>query len=119
MSRITLIVQGEIDKIKNQLPERAVRVSTELRNSVFHVMVGGGVSAPGEPPGVRTGNYRDSFEASSESDAERYVAKVTSDCLYGPFLEEGTRKMEPRPHCDRIAEDALPRVLEIYGEPYN
>ncbi len=47
-----------------------------------------------------------------------FTAKVTSDCLYGPFLEDGTSKMAARPHCDRIAEDALPQAIAIYSEPY-
>lgn len=118
MSKITIIVQGEMEKIKNQLPERAVRVSNVLRDSVFHVMVGGGVSAPGEPPGVRTGNYRDSFMASTESSGTTHISKATSNILYGPFLENGTSKMAPRPHCDRILEDALPQAISIYSEPY-
>lgn len=118
MSRIMVAVQGEVDKIKSQLPERAVRVSNVLRQSVFNVMQGGGVSAPGEPPGVRTGNYRNSFEASSESGGTEYKSRLESDCLYGPFLEYGTSKMEPRPHCERILEDALPEAIAIYSEPY-
>lgn len=47
-----------------------------------------------------------------------FTAKVTSDCLYGPFLEDGTSKMAARPHCDRIAEDALPQAIAIYSELY-
>ena len=58
MISIEIIVQAELDKIKAQLPGRTARVSSALRNSVFNVMAGGGVSAPGQPPGVRTGNYR-------------------------------------------------------------
>lgn len=46
------------------------------------------------------------------------ISKITSDTLYGPFLEDGTSKMAPRPHCDRILEDALPEAISIYGEPY-
>ena len=61
MISIEIIVQAELDKIKAQLPGRTARVSSALRNSVFNVMAGGGVSAPGQPPGVRTGNYRNSY----------------------------------------------------------
>ena len=46
MISIEIIVQAELDKIKAQLPERTARVSSALRNSVFNVMTGGGVSAP-------------------------------------------------------------------------
>lgn len=118
MISIEIIVQAELDKIKAQLPGRTARVSSALRNSVFNVMAGGGVSAPGKPPGVRTGNYRNSFVSSTESNGMSFTAKVTSDCLYGPFLEDGTSKMAARPHCDRIAEDALPQAIAIYSELY-
>ena len=100
MISIEIIVQAELDKIKAQLPGRT------------------GVSAPGQPPGVRTGNYRNSFVSSTESNGMSFTAKVTSDCLYGPFLEDGTSKMAARPHCDRIAEDALPQAIAIYSELY-
>lgn len=85
MISIEIIVQAELDKIKAQLPGRTARVSSALRNSVFNVMADGGVSAPGQPPGVRTGNYRNSFVSSTESNGMSFTAKVTSDCLYGPF----------------------------------
>ena len=107
MISIEIIVQAELDKIKAQLPGRTARVSSALRNSVFNVMAGGG-----------TGNYRNSFVSSTESNGMSFTAKVTSDCLYGPFLEDGTSKMAARPHCDRIAEDALPQAIAIYSEPY-
>ncbi len=45
MISIEIIVQAELDKIKAQLPGRTARVSSALRNSVFNVMAGGGVSA--------------------------------------------------------------------------
>ena len=112
MISIEIIVQAELDKIKAQLPERTARVSS------FNVMAGGGVSAPGQPPGVRTGNYRNSFVSSTENNGMSFTAKVTSDCLYGPFLEDGTSKMAARPHCERIAQDALPQAIAIYSEPY-
>ena len=95
MISIEIIVQAELDKIKAQLPGRTARVSSALRNSVFN-----------------------SFVSSTESNGMSFTAKVTSDCLYGPFLEDGTSKMAARPHCDRIAEDALPQAIAIYSELY-
>ena len=117
MSELPIMVQTEIDKVKAQLSERAFRVSNVMRDSVFHIMTGG-VSAPGEPPGVRTGNYRNSFTPSVTGGGESFVSKLTSGVLYGPFLEYGTSKMAPRPHCERILEDAKPQAIAIYSEPY-
>lgn len=118
MSKLNIIVEETIEKVKAQLPGRAVKVSNVLRNSVYHVMSGGDVSAPGEPPGVRTGNYRSSFRSSTENNGTSYTARVESDCIYGPYLEYGTSKMAPRPHCERILEDATPQALAIFSEPY-
>lgn len=118
MSSIETIVREKIDSVKTQFPGRAARVALELKKSVFNVMSHPGVSAPGEPPGVRTGNYRNSFVPESRVEGSRYISKVSSDVIYGPYLEGGTRKMSARPHVVQILDDATPRAIEIYSEPY-
>lgn len=86
-------------------------------------------SAPGEAPAVRTGAFRMSWqprtvvtefgenlvvksivESSQRTDNGRY--------LLGEILENGTGRMAPRPHHERIQQKALPAIRKIYSEPY-
>lgn len=84
-------------------------------------------SAPGEPPAVRTGTFRNSWQASSRySDAfGEYWSRITSDVRtdngrhnLADILENGTERMAPRPFEDPILEKAMPRIRKIYSEPY-
>ena len=36
----------------------------------------------------------------------------------GEILENGTKRMAPRPHHDRILKHAEPTIVRIYEEPY-
>ena len=38
--------------------------------------------------------------------------------LLGQILEGGTGRMAPRPYQDRILEDALPKIMDIYSRAY-
>lgn len=86
-------------------------------------------SAPGEPPAVRTGAFRASWMRKVEvlADGDKYASvkphiksnlRVSNGHLLGDYLENGTRKMAPRPHHDKIKEMAFPKIVKIYREPY-
>lgn len=86
-------------------------------------------SAPGEPPAVRTGAFRASWQPKTEightgenvhikAYIESNVRTDNGKYLLGEILEDGTSRMAPRPHHDKIKKDALPRVLRIYRRPY-
>ena len=87
-------------------------------------------SAPGEPPAVRTGAFRMSwmpktYVNSISGHAFSVVSSVESKqrtdngkYLLGEILEEGTGRMAPRPHHQKIQEKALPKIMNIYSEPY-
>lgn len=145
--------------IKIQMVSRGYRASNELRNASQLVLRGqrsgrryivpgtGSVkynkrnktakityryytaSAPGEPPAVRTGAFRSSWQRKSyvegKGDSFTVVSEVESitrtdngKYLLGEILEEGTGKMAPRPHHEKIQQKALPNILKIYNEPY-
>lgn len=150
------IVKEANDSVKHQLESRTYRASNELRNSALIVLRGQRngrrykvpgtyksqvdkatgkkrngryytASAPGEPPAVRTGTFRLSWQpAPRYSDAfNTYWARIKSDIrtdngqhILGEILENGTSRMAPRPHHDRILEHAEPRVYKIFDEPY-
>lgn len=85
-------------------------------------------SAPGEPPAVRTGAFRMSWVPKvmvDHTDSYAVVSSVESTqrtdngkYLLGEILEEGTGRMAPRPHHEKIQQKALPAILRIYNEPY-
>lgn len=80
-------------------------------------------SAPGEPPAVRTGLFRLSWEPHAYMEGNVYRSTIENGTrvgkyILGELLEDGTSKMAPRPHHEKIQEKALPKILRIYREPY-
>lgn len=148
------IVEGMTEHIKHEMERRSYLVANELRNSALLVLRGQRsgrrykvpgtfrrqrdkydgkmkngryytASAPGEPPAVRTGMLRLSWQPSAHVVFGSYISKVESDVMtdngkynLSELLQEGTSRMAPRPHQDEILEKAKPKILRIYNEPY-
>lgn len=158
---IEAFVKEVNDKITQGMKSRAYRVSNELRNASQEVLRGARsgrqyivpgtgrvkyykrkkkatityrrytASAPGEPPAVRTGAFRASWQPKNEetgsgdslsvkSMIESSIRTDNGKYLLGEIMEEGTPggKIAPRPYQEKIQEKALPKVLKIYKEPY-
>lgn len=87
-------------------------------------------SAPGEPPAVRTGAFRMSWTPKTKlesggisdfcivSSVESTQRTDNGKYLLGEILEDGTSRMAPRPHQEKIQQKALPQIMKIYSEPY-
>lgn len=148
------IAQTVTTTIRHQMESRSYRAANELRNSALIVLRGQRsgrrykvpgthgrqrdkvtgkmrkgryytASAPGEPPAMRTGTFRNSWQPEAHVVHGSYISRISSDVRtddgrhnLGQILEEGTPKMEPRPHHDRICEHAEPKIFRIYDEPY-
>ena len=124
--------------IKTQMQSRAVRVANEMRNAELEVLSGSGggrryripgtgryytASAPGAVPAVRTGAFRMSWQPDSYMSGNVAVSKLETSLTVngytlGSLLEDGTSKMAPRPHHEKILKQAEPRAIAIYEEPY-
>lgn len=80
-------------------------------------------SAPGEPPARRTGNLRLNWNGTVESSITgsglRVTAVLESQERYSTYLENGTRRMAPRPFKQPISEKAMPEIERIYHEKYD
>lgn len=134
------IVQGKIQIIKQEMERRSYSGANELRNAALLILRGQGsgrlyrvpgtkrkyqASAPGEPPAMRTGIFRMSWKPTAHVVMGSYISRIESDYTVGKnhynlgrILEDGTKKMAPRPHHDRIAKKAEPRIRQIYNQPY-
>jgi hypothetical protein len=133
-------VDEAVQEISNQVKARAYRAANELRNSALFVLKGersGRVyrvpftksakyraSAPGEPPAQRSGRLRMSWrpQIGSESTGKTLTVKpaIITDVKYAPILQEGTKdgRIKPRPFEEPIIEHAVPRIQQIFKEPY-
>lgn len=129
------------EKIQHQMESRAVRASYELYNASQLVLRGQRhgrryrvpgtkryytASAPGEPPAVRTGAFRMSWQPKSQRVFGTYFSRIESDyCVgggrynLGDLLENGTKRMAPRPYSDQIVQRAEKKINAIYSEPYD
>ena len=136
-------------EVQRQMASRSYRAANELRNSALLVLRGQRsgrrykipgthrrqrdkvsgkmksgryytASAPGEPPAVRTGTYRNSWQPSAHVVFGSYISRIETDVPYADWLENGTPggQMAARPHHDAIKEKAEPKIYRIYNEPY-
>ena len=135
-------VDEAVEGITQQVKARAYRAANELRSSALDVLSNerkrsGKVyrkpftkkatytaSAPGEPPALRSGILRMSWRqrAESENTGKGMTVKpaITTDVKYAPILQDGTKdgRIAPRPFREPIIEHAMPRIRQIFKEPY-
>lgn len=140
--QLDAITKGIVDSIKQQMERRAYLGANELRNASLLVLRGQRsgrkyrvpgtkryytASAPGEPPAVRTGVFRMSWQPKSLVENGAYISRVESSVrtdngryLLGEILEDGTpgSQMAPRPHHEKIQAKAEPAIVRIYNQPY-
>lgn len=136
--RLKIAVDDTVKKVNREAASRGTRAVNAIRNAELEVLRGkrsGRVyrkphtkshytaSAPGEPPARRTGNLRlnwnGTVESSSTGSGLRVTAVLESQERYSTYLENGTRRMAPRPFKQPISEKALPEIERIYHEKYD
>lgn len=136
--RLKIAVDDTVKKVNREAASRSMRAVNAIRNAELEVLSGkrsGRVyrkphtkshytaSAPGEPPARRTGNLRlnwnGTVESSSTGSGLRVTAVLESQERYSTYLENGTRRMAPRPFKQPISEKAMPEIERIYHEKYD
>lgn len=136
--RLKIAVDDTVKKVNREAASRGTRAVNTIRNAELEVLRGkrsGRVyrkphtkshytaSAPGEPPARRTGNLRlnwnGTVESSSTGSGLRVTAVLESQERYSTYLENGTRRMAPRPFKQPISEKAMPEIERIYHEKYD
>lgn len=136
--RLKIAVDDTVKKVNLEAASRGTRAVNAIRNAELEVLRGkrsGRVyrkphtksyytaSAPGEPPARRTGNLRlnwnGTVESSSTGSGLRVTAVLESQERYSTYLENGTRRMAPRPFKQPISEKAMPEIERVYHEKYD
>lgn len=136
--RLKIAVDDTVKNVNREAASRGMRAVNAIRNAELEVLSGkrsGRVyrkphtkshytaSAPGEPPARRTGNLRlnwnGTVESSSTGSGLRVTAVLESQERYSTYLENGTRRMAPRPFKQPISEKAMPEIERIYHEKYD
>ena len=136
--RLKIAVDDTVKKVNREAASRGMRAVNAIRNAELEVLSGkrsGRVyrkphtkshytaSAPGEPPARRTGslrlNWNGTVESSSTGSGLRITAVLESQERYSTYLENGTRRMAPRPFKQPISEKAMPEIERIYHEKYD
>ena len=136
--RLKIALDDTVKKVNREAASRGMRAVNAIRNAELEVLRGkrsGRVyrkphtkshytaSAPGEPPARRTGNLRlnwnGTVESSSTGSGLRVTAVLESQERYSTYLENGTRRMAPRPFKQPISEKAMPEIERIYHEKYD
>lgn len=148
-------IEDAVDDIKKQVEARSYKAANELRNSALEILRGQRsgrrykvpgtyrrqrdkvtgkmkngryytASAPGEPPAMRTGTFRRSWQPTALKQGTTYISRIESDArtdngkyLLGEILEDGTSRMAPRPHHERVLKHAEPKIVRIYSAPYD
>ncbi len=151
-------IKDAVENVRKQVRRRTYLAANELRNSALIVLRGQRhgrrykvpgtyrrqrdktdgkmkngryytASAPGEPPAVRTGTFRNSWQVSQGGVKELYgsfIGRIESDArtddgkyLLGEILEEGTSRMAPRPYVEKTLEKAEPKIFRIFSQPYD
>lgn len=130
--------------VEEETKRRGVRVSNVLRNVALQTLSGQRdgeeyyvpgskskyhASKPGEVPASASGKFRTSWNTHPvevRRTGRDYVTVAGIESghkvgrhLLGELLENGTRRMKPRPYKKVITKNAEQQILAIYNESYN
>lgn len=130
--------QKVLQSVEQQAKSRTVRAANVIKKASNKVLSNSGgrsgkvyrkpatatytASAPGEPPALRSGNLRRSWQplpyAEMAGSDKVFTPGIRTDVIYAPMLQDGTIKMAARPFEDKVKQEAWPEVKQIYGQPY-
>lgn len=120
-----LVLRGQRSGRRYKVPgtyrRQRDRTDGKMKNGRYYT-----ASAPGEPPAVRLGHFRLSWQPNARIEDGKYTSMIESNLqvgtkqkhLLGDILEDGTGRMAPRPYQERILKKAEGPITRIYRAPY-
>ena len=109
-------VKNRVEQTKRQVDAKMMQGANELRNAALTVSANPNPSAPGSPPGVRSGNLRRNWNMYSSGGGGNGIFGIQSGMHYSGYPEHGTSKMAARPYVEKIKETAMPEILALFSE---
>ena len=130
-SDLEITVDGICQEINHNARARASSGLNIIRNATLIVLGQDGTgrrygshvaSAPGMAPAPMSSDLRKNWQRTQLVTPNgmgkwglRITLKSESDMPYQKFLEHGTRKMEKRPHVQRIKDKARPQIAALFA----
>lgn len=108
LKKSATIVTGEVKRVlTGRRSGRIYRVPATRRTYT--------ASAPYEPPAVRLGALRQSYDWDIDGHGVRAVAIVGTRLRYALMLEKGTSRMAPRPHLSVAFQNKKSEIERLFG----
>jgi len=100
------------DKAKRNMIEACKFLDSYIKHSIS----GPSPSAPGEPPGAKTGTLRRSITWEIDKKGNELIGRIGTNLIYSLPLEFGTSKMSARPFLRPALEKNKGRIAKILGK---
>lgn len=122
-------VKKSVQEINAAAISRGDRALNVMRNCALEVLGHDGsgrvyknghvASIPGSPPAPDTGSLRRNWSQQKliggNGGGVRIILRMRSQMYYAHWLDEGTRKMAPRPFTKPIEQKARPQVATLFS----
>ena len=128
-AQLEIEVKKSVQEINAAAISRGDRALNVMRNCALEVLGHDGsgrvyrnghvASSPGSPPAPDTGSLRRNWSQQKliggNGGGVRIILRMRSQMYYAHFLDQGTRKMAPRPFTKPIEQKALPQVAALFS----
>ena len=128
-AQLEIEVEKTVEEINAAAISRGDRALNVMRNCALEVLGHDGsgrvyrnghvASSPGSPPAPDTGSLRRNWSQQKliggNGGGVRIILRMRSQMFYAHFLDQGTRKMAPRPFTKPIEQKALPQVAALFS----
>ena len=100
-----------------QRDSKLARAANALRNAEINTLRGNpSPSAPGARPGTASRTLYKTWSLYHSAGGPTGVFGIIAGAHYAGYLEHGTSKMAARPYVDKIKQEALPAITQIFSE---
>ena len=128
-AQLEIEVEKTVEEINAAAISRGDRALNVMRNCALEVLGHDGsgrvyrnghvASSPGSPPAPDTGSLRRNWSQQKliggNGGGVRIILRMRSQMFYAHFLDQGTRKMAPRPFTKPIEQKATPQVAALFS----